>query len=187
MPDTSPNGIPHAARLALAEALLACLRGRMTVVQLPEERYAMAAEALAGLANELGRNGLPALPTEAERRAFLEEFLADPAVEDIMINATEPIFVHRTGDGLVKTDRRFATNRELEVFVKKLIVFGGRHEVDPINDLELQGIRGRVNIIQSPFGPQITITRGKPKPLTILQLIEQGALSDEIAAQLIVI
>src|SRR3989338_6611742 len=50
--------------------------------------------------------------------------------------------------------------------------------------LELVGIRGRENIIQCPLGPQIKITRGKPKPLPILQLIEQGSLSDEIAAQL---
>lgn len=193
MQPMSTYDTPDLARLALTEALLARLRGRMTVVQSPAERYAAADEALNDLAAQLGHNGFPALATEAERRAFLdaflqydllEEFLADPAVEDIMINATEPIFVHRTGEGLVKTDRRFATGRELDVFVKKLIVFGGRNEVDPINDLELQGIRGRVNIIQSPFGPQITITRGKPTPLTILQLIEQGTLSEEIAAQL---
>jgi len=70
------------------------------------------------------------------------------------------------------------------VFVKKLLVFGGRLEEDPINDIELSDIRGRVNIVQSPFGPQITITRGKVQPLTILQLIETGMLTCELAAQL---
>ncbi|MBI3321686.1 MAG: CpaF family protein [Candidatus Omnitrophica bacterium] len=165
----------------------------MSVVQGAEERQTLAAEALESLAREPAHNGVPELSSEETRRAFLqaflgydliEDFLADPSIEDIMINATDPIFVHKTGEGVVKTDRQFPSNRALGVFVKKLIIFGGRSEVDPINDLELSEIRGRVNIIHSPFGPHITITRGKPTPLTILHLIEHGALSDEVAAQL---
>jgi flagellar protein FlaI len=165
----------------------------MSVIQPAQERYELAAAALESLYQSAERDGLPELATEELRRDvlrrflsydLLEEFLADPSVEDIMINATDPVFVHKTGEGLVKTERRFATNRELAVFVNKLVVFGGRSEVDPINDLELADIRGRVNIIQSPFGPHITVTRGKPKPLTILHLIEQGCLPYELAAQL---
>jgi flagellar protein FlaI len=56
--------------------------------------------------------------------------------------------------------------------------------MDPINDVELFDIRGRVNIIHSPFGPQITITRGKSQPFTMLQLIESGMITCELAAQL---
>ncbi len=180
------------AWLELTDELLERLRGRMSVTQPPEERYRLAASILESL-YERRKDRLPRLPTEEMRseflRAFLsydliEEFLADASIEDILINATEPIYVHHTVEGLVKTERRFPTNDALAVFVKKLLVFAGRVEMDPINDVELSDIRGRVNIIQSPFGPQITITRGKPKPLTILQLIESGMLTVELAAQL---
>ncbi len=135
----------------------------------------------------------PALPTDEARQDYLraffsydliEEFLNDPDVEDILINATEPIFVHKTGRGLVKTDQRFCSNWELELFIKKLLIFAGRADMDPINDVELADVRGRVNITTSPFGPQITITRAKTQPLTILQLINNDMLSYELAAQL---
>jgi len=43
--------------------------------------------------------------------------------------------------------------------------------------------KGRANIIYSPFGPQITITRAKERPLSIIELIKNGTLNAEIAAQ----
>lgn len=191
---SATNGYPLSPQqLELAEALVERLRGRMSLLQPAQERYELVSAALERLYHEDGHERFPDLALAADRKAFLdtflaydliEELLADPTVEDIMINATEPIYVHRTGAGLVKTPHRFATNRELALFVNKLIVFAGRCEVDPVNDVELANIRGRVNIVQSPFGPQITITRGKAKPLTILQLIANGMFPYELAAQL---
>ena len=181
------------ANTVLTDALLERLTGRMTLIQPAAERRRLVEDTLARVLADHPGNGFPALAAAEERRGFIEEFLAydvieeflaDPQVEDIVINSTNPIFVHRTGDGLMKTERRFATARDVDRFIRKLVVFGGRHTVDPINDLELADIRGRVNIVQSPFGPQITITRGKAQPFTILQLIETGMLSVELAAQL---
>ncbi len=178
--------------LDLTEVLLDRLRGQLSLLQPADERRRLAAAMLERVCAEL-QNGAPLLPDAAERERFLdaffaydriEPFLNDPAIEDVMINGTDPIFVHRTGDGLVKTEARFPTMREAAAFVKKLVVFAGRTEVDPVNDVELVDIRGRVNIIQSPFGPQITITRSKPTPLTILQLVRGGMLPLELAAQL---
>lgn len=177
----------------LTDLLLERLRGRMSLIQPAAERRQLVADALEALYRERGQDHLPELTTETSRQEFLraflsydliEEFLTDPSVEDIMINATDPIFVHKTGLGLVKTERRFATISDVTRLVNKLIVFAGRAELDPINDVELADVRGRVNIISSPFGPQITITRGKPNPLTILQLIDSGMLPSEAAAQL---
>lgn len=178
--------------LAISDALLDRLRGRLHLLQPDEERVRIVEEALTSLLTAwAGR--VPELGQDDSRRAFLraflsydliEEFLDDPSVEDIMINATEPVFLHRTGQGMIKTDVRFPSAQALAVFVKKLVVFAGRSEVDPINDVELNQIRGRVNVVHSPFGPQITITRGKTQPFTILQLIERGMLTYELAAQL---
>jgi len=179
--------------LDLVEALLERLRGRMSLIQPAEERRQLVTATFENLYAQETQYRFPELEDAAGRTAFLdaflsydviEEFLGDPSIEDIMITSTEPVFIHRTSQGLIKTDRRFATTRALTVFVKKLIVFAGRSELDPINDVELSDVRGRVNIVQSPFGPQITITRGKPNPLTILQLIESGMLIAGLAAQL---
>jgi len=115
---------------------------------------------------------------------IIEEFLNDPEVEDIMINSLAPIYVHKTTAGLVKTDKHFETKEELELFVKKLIVFSGRTGIKKINNIELNDIKGRVNIAYSPFGPQITITRAKEKPLSITDLIFNRTLTPQIAAQL---
>lgn len=114
----------------------------------------------------------------------IDEFLSDPTVEDIMIDFLSPISLHTTKDGLVKTDKSFHSRDELELFIKKLIVFSGRKAVKKINNIELAAIKGRANIVYSPFGPQITITRAKEKPLSIIELIEGGALTPQMAAQL---
>jgi len=114
---------------------------------------------------------------------IIQEYLDDPDVEDIMINYVAPIYVHKTSSGLVKTDKRFPSWEELELFIRKLIIFSGRTEIKKINNAELAEIKGRVNIVYSPFGPQITITRAKERPLSIIELIKNGTLNSEIAAQ----
>lgn len=113
----------------------------------------------------------------------IEEFLANPDVEDIIINFLSPIYIHKTKAGMVKTERNFSSQEELDLFIKKLIVFSGRKTISKINNVELSEIKGRVNIVYSPFGPQITITRAKERPLNIIDLIKNGTLNPELAAQ----
>ena len=113
----------------------------------------------------------------------IDEFLKEPEVEDIMINHLSPIYLHKLGVGLVKTDKRFSNREEINLFIKKLIVFSGRKDIKKINNIELADMKGRANIIFSPFGTQITITRAKTKPLSIIELIKSGCMNPEIAAQ----
>lgn len=114
---------------------------------------------------------------------IIEEFLADPEIEDIMINYLSPIYVHKTRSGMIRTDKAFADKDEIDLFIKKLVVFSGRKGTKKINNLELSEVKGRVNIIYSPFGPQITITRAKEKPLSIIDLLKSGTINCTIAAQ----
>jgi flagellar protein FlaI len=72
----------------------------------------------------------------------------------------------------------------LDVFVRKLLVFAGKKNVKMINNLELPNITGRVNIVNSPLGYQITITKIKESPLSIIDLINLRSLTFELAAQL---
>ncbi len=114
---------------------------------------------------------------------IIDEFLADPEVEDVMINYLLPVYIHKTDTGLMKTDKRFSSWEDLDLFIRKLIIFSGRTQIKKINNVELAEIRGRVNIVYSPYGPQITITRAKERPLGIIELIKNGTLNSQIAAQ----
>ncbi len=136
-----------------------------------------------GLVSKLENLELETLFSEFLSYGVIDEFLADPEVEDIMINYLFPIYVHKTKLGLIKTDKKFSSREELDLFIKKLIIFSGRKNIKKINNIELAEIKGRGNIVYSPFGPQITITRAKEKPLSIIELIENGTLNPEIAAQ----
>jgi flagellar protein FlaI len=114
---------------------------------------------------------------------LIEEFLNDPDVEDIMINHLSPIYIRKTKLGMLKTDKKFVSLEELELFVKKLITFSGRKSAKKINTVELSEIKGRANIVYSPFGIQITITRAKEKPLSVIDLIKSNSLTPQLAAQ----
>ncbi|HAJ57593.1 MAG TPA: hypothetical protein DCL35_07490 [Candidatus Omnitrophica bacterium] len=136
---------------------------------------------------------LSELSNEEERQKFLDEFftygiieglLKDPDTEDIIINALNPIYVHHTYQGLIRTDKRFSSTKELDVFIKKLVAFSGRTSLRKLNNLELANIQGRVNIALSPFGPQVTITKIKENPLSIIDLIRKGAMNYDMAALL---
>ncbi len=113
---------------------------------------------------------------------LIDQFLADPEVEDIMINYLFPIYIHKSKVGIVNTNQSFPSREELELLIKKLIVFSGRKTIKNINNVELSEIKGRANIVYSPFGPHITITRAKGKPLSIIDLINCNTLTPELAA-----
>ncbi len=136
---------------------------------------------------------LSELSDEQEREQFLNDFfkygiiedlLRDPDTEDVVINSLNPIFIHHTYRGLIKTDKQFSSQRELDVFIKKLVAFSGRTSLKKLNNLELANVQGRVNIALSPFGPQITITKIKEYPLSVIDLIRRGTLNYDIAALL---
>lgn len=141
----------------------------------------MQSQALSGLTNEQEREKFI---DDFFRYGIIEELLLDTYTEDVIINALNPIYVHHTLRGLIKTEKRFTTQRELDIFVKKLIAFSGRTCLRKINNVELANVQGRVNIVLSPFGPQITITKIKENPLSVVDLIRKGAMNYQMAALL---
>lgn len=114
----------------------------------------------------------------------ITELLCDYEVEDIIINNLNPIFIHHSQKGFIRTDHRFMSNKELDLFLKKLLLFAGRGKLMRIMNLELPNLEGRVNIALSPFGPQITITKAKVTPLSVIDMIRSGSMTYDLAAQL---
>ena len=180
--------------LELEEQLLEKLRGRLQVLQVDRDREELALAALESvLANDKARMFSSEFRTPEAKSAFISDFLSygiiepllcDSDVEDIVIHGLQPIYIHHAEKGFVPVDKKFEHTRELDVFIKKLLVFSNREKMDQIIDLELANMGGRANIITSPFGAQITITKAKVDPVSILDLVAWGSLTYEVAAQL---
>jgi len=174
--------------------LIEALHGRINLLQPQAEREEIANHALM----EIFRNNEfievhHELEEESIRLSFIRDFLSygivtevlcDFSAEDIIINNLNPIFMHHAQRGFIVTDKRFQSSRELELFIDKLLLFSGRKKRNKLMNLELPNLEGRVNIALSPFGPQITITKAKVSPLSILDLIHQGSMTHAVAAQL---
>lgn len=186
-------------RLEMESELLEHLFGKISLMQSREEKEKVVLSAITQTYGKtaqesfLQHEAVAELASDEGRKKFLDSFfslgfideiLKDPHTEDVIINALKYIFIHDTFRGLVKTDKKFNNLHELDVFVKKLVVFSGKKSLRQINNFELPGIAGRVNIVQSPYGPQITITKIKESPLSVIDLINLRSLTYELAAQL---
>lgn len=115
---------------------------------------------------------------------IIRELMSDFDVEDIIINGLKPVYIHHSQKGLVSTGRAFQSWDELQLFVNKLVLFSGRKVITDIMNIELPNLEGRANIVKSPFGYQVTLTKAKLSPLSIFDLIKQRTLNYEVAAQL---
>jgi pilus assembly protein CpaF len=112
----------------------------------------------------------------------LEVLLADPAVEEVMVNGHDRVFVERRGL-LEETDVAFASEEELRDAIERILAPLGRRvdELSPMVDARL-GDGSRVNAVIPPLaidGPTLSIRRfgaSRPSPD---ELVELGTLSLE--------
>lgn len=113
---------------------------------------------------------------------ILQELLDDDAVTEIMVNGTEGIFAERQGR-ISRWGKCFSEAEKLEELVQQIVARCNRivNEAVPIADARLAG-GARVNIVLAPValnGPVITIRRFPNQPVTMRQLIEWGAVTEE--------
>ena len=183
--------------IRLQMALVERLYGKLRVLQTQGERLSTVEQELQNLLQEdhsgQFRPEKEELSDGQKKVDFFKEFLSydviepfmgDFDVEDIIINSLNPVYIHHSQKGLVSAERQFDTHEQLQLFIKKLVLFSGRKAIDKIMNIELPNLEGRVNYVQSPFGPQLTITKAKMSPLSVLDLIRQQSLTYEVAAQL---
>ncbi len=180
--------------IELEDHLLDKLKGRLQLLQPNDEKIELASAALESVlltdkakkfSNEFSdSNQKLKFVQDFLSYGLIEELLCDCNVEDIVIHGLNPIYIHHTDKGFVNTGKQFAHPRELDVFIKKLLVFANRDSFHRVIDLELANLGGRANIIVSPFGAQITITKAKAEPISIIDMIERNSMSYEVASQL---
>lgn len=121
---------------------------------------------------------------DAKRFDPIDGYLHDEDVEDIMVNNTRNIFVFKTGEGIEQVKERIPTRKELNMFVKKLRMYATSDMASKhIFDVHMPS-GSRANIVESPLGADVTIRSFKKKAYSIIDLINRGELSYNMAGRL---
>jgi pilus assembly protein CpaF len=119
----------------------------------------------------------------------LEELLADPEVEEVMVNGPDAVYVER-GGRIEETGVRFGSERALRDAIERILAPLGRRvdELSPMTDARLAD-GSRVNVIIPPLsvdGPALSIRRftaARPDPD---ELVDSGTLTEELRERLAV-
>ncbi|MDQ2922583.1 MAG: CpaF family protein [Acidobacteriota bacterium] len=131
------------------------------------------------------------LVSEVQHELFglgpLEPLLADPTISDILVNSHSTIYVERRGK-LEATDVAFKDDEHLMRVIERIVSSVGRRidESSPMVDARLRD-GSRVNAIIPPLsidGPVLSIRRFGAEPLRMNSLIENKALTRDIADML---
>jgi pilus assembly protein CpaF len=122
----------------------------------------------------------------------LEVLLTDPAVEEVMVNGPDCVYIERWGL-LEATDVRFESEEELRNTIERILAPLGRRvdELSPMVDARL-GDGSRVNVVIPPLaidGPALSIRRfgvNRPGPerlveIGTLSVAERALLADAVA------
>jgi len=131
------------------------------------------------------RSSLETIIFNALRRLGpLQPIIEDETVTEIMVNGKDNIYLERNGR-IERADVRFDSEDELLTIINKIVKEVGRevNQSSPIVDARLTD-GSRVNIVLPPVsltGPVITIRKFPAKAMTLEQLLDWNALSDEAA------
>src|SRR6201996_6012299 len=117
----------------------------------------------------------------------IEDLLNDPAVEDILVNGYNDVYVSRHGI-MTKIQVRFADNAHLLRIVRRILAPIGRRldESNPMVDARLPD-GGRVNVVIEPLsldGPVVSIRKFRRDPLRPDDLLANGTFDQGIASLL---
>jgi pilus assembly protein CpaF len=123
------------------------------------------------------------LTDEALGLGPLERFIADPAINEIMVIDANNIYIE-SGGKLTKSDARFTDDERVRAVIERIVTPLGRRidESSPIVDARLKD-GSRVNAIIKPLalrGSCITIRKFAKTPLTVDKLIGFGAITAQM-------
>lgn len=165
--------------------------GTLTPEQVHAEVSRLAESVLAQEAMPLSTSERDRLVNDVQHELFglgpLEPLLADPTVSDILVNSYGTIFVERRGK-LEVTNVAFKDDEHLMRVIERIVSSVGRRidESSPMVDARLRD-GSRVNAIIPPLsidGPVLSIRRFGAEPLRMNSLIENKALTKDIADML---
>jgi flagellar protein FlaI len=118
----------------------------------------------------------------------IDPFMRDPNIEDISCDGvTKPVYIWHRNYESIETNIEFESDEELDNTVVKLVHMAGKHvsSAFPIVDASLPG-KHRLAVCYrrevTPFGTAFTIRKFREDPYSIIDLINLGTFSEEMAA-----
>jgi pilus assembly protein CpaF len=163
----------------------------LTTEQVNAEVTRLAESVLAQEAMPLSATEKERLVNEVQHELFglgpLEPLLKDTTISDILVNSHRTIYIERRGK-LELTNVSFKDDEHLMRVIERIVSSVGRRidESSPMVDARLKD-GSRVNAIIPPLaidGPVLSIRRFGAEPLRMSALIENKALTKEIAEML---
>jgi pilus assembly protein CpaF len=117
----------------------------------------------------------------------LEELLADPAVEEVMVNGHERVYVERAGR-IERTEVSFPSEQSLRDAIERILTPLGRRvdELSPMVDARLED-GSRVHVVIPPLavdGPSMSIRRFSAVRPGPRELVELGTITEELHDEL---
>jgi pilus assembly protein CpaF len=199
LPGNGLDGTGHHSFQEMKSRLHKTLINRMDLTKLsslsPDQIHA---EVSRLAENVLAQEGAPLSASERDRLVNdvqhelfglgpLEPLLADTTISDILVNRHDVIYIERRGR-IETTNVRFKDNEHLMRVIERIVSSVGRRidESSPMVDARLQD-GSRVNAIIPPLsidGPVLSIRRFGSEPLKMHKLIENKALTRDIADML---
>ncbi len=185
---------------AHTEALAVILRSRLGQRRRADAAAGRAAGELAQTIAELVESEA-ALLSPARRRELvelitrdtvglgpLEELLADPEVEDVLVNGHAEVYVERRGR-IERTDACFAGEEDLRDAIERILAPLGRRvdELSPMADARLRD-GSRVNVVIPPLAvdsPVLSIRRFAGQRPDLARMVELGTLTTELSELLV--
>ncbi len=109
----------------------------------------------------------------------LESLLADPAVDEVMVNGAESVYVERRGR-VERSAARFDSESDLLHAIERILAPLGRRvdEASPLCDARLAD-GSRVNVVIPPLslnGPCLTIRRFRREGFSLRELVANGTV-----------
>jgi pilus assembly protein CpaF len=111
----------------------------------------------------------------------LEQLLSDPSVSEIMVVDPDTIYIEQRGK-LTRANARFTDDERVRAVIERIVTPLGRRidESSPLVDARLSD-GSRVNAVIRPLalrGSAITIRKFSKKPLTLMDLVGFGAMTE---------
>jgi pilus assembly protein CpaF len=154
--------------------------GRMPALELADEVHDLVDEqaALLGAADRAAVEAR--IVRDTVGLGPLEDLLADPSIEEVMVNGADRVYVERAGR-IEATEVRFADEEELRNAIERILAPLGRRidELSPMVDARLAD-GSRVNVVIPPLaidGPALSIRRFGAQRPGPRELVELGTLS----------
>jgi pilus assembly protein CpaF len=114
----------------------------------------------------------------------LERLIQDPAVDEVMVNGPDVVWIERHGR-IERTEVAFASEEELMNVIERILSPLGRRvdEASPLVDARLPD-GSRVNCVIPPLsldGPLLTIRRFRRQGFSLADLVANATLTSELA------